>query len=124
MTWEALRGFIDGNGKIIACSPRTEPFVRHHGVMDGRRLTKKRIRFARVVAFDRRSCFLTVRPPLSLSASATLCRAIPYAAVRNVTFFSFAKSRTDTYAFVIVAFSSRFTCSCVQRYCWRFWAHS
>src|SRR6266516_1937879 len=121
MTWEALRGFIDGNGKIIACSPRTEPFVRHHGVMDGRRLTKKRIRFARVVAFDRRSCFLTVLPP----ALSLVCRLFfSSAAVRKVTFFSFAKSRTDTYAFAIVAFSSRFTCSSLQRYCWRFWAPS
>src|SRR5437667_194727 len=58
------------------------------------------------------------------TASATRCRAIAYAAVRNVTPFDFARSRTPTYALVIVAWSSRFTCSCVQRYCCRFCDHS
>ena len=34
--------------------------------------------------------------PLSLSASATRCSAIAYAAVRNVTLRCFARSRTPT----------------------------
>src|SRR5881296_825114 len=65
-----------------------------------------------------------IQLPRSRSASATRCSAIAYAAVRNVTPFCFARSRTPVYAFVMVACSSRFTCSCVQRYCWRFCAHS
>jgi len=32
MTWETLRGSVDGNGKIIARSPSAESFIWHHGL--------------------------------------------------------------------------------------------